>query len=104
MFARSGAHPVVSGGRFRCLVTLTQHNSSLAKSQTRAINLFLQHHRVAGSPCNSPQKEEVVGTTLKGVPVTKVLLKEPEFLQPAVCSPKLVIENEFQFFFSFTVN
>lgn len=39
-------------GVSRCLVTLTQHNFSFAKSQTRAINLFLQQNLIVGFPCN----------------------------------------------------
>lgn len=85
----------------RCLVTLTQHNFSLDKSQTRAINLFLQQNLVLGFPCNqSPQKEEVVATKLKGVGGIKALLKGAivscstcKISTTAVCSQKLVIKS-----------
>lgn len=56
-----------NSGVSRCLVTLTQHNFSLDKSQTRAINLFCNKAdgRLPLQP--NPQREEVLAIKLRGV-------------------------------------
>lgn len=66
-------------GVSRCLVTLTQQNFSLAKSQTRAINFFffLQQNLIVGFLCNrTSQKKEVVAKKLKVLRGMKALLKK----------------------------
>lgn len=65
-------------GVSRCLVTLTQQNFSLAKSQTRAINFFfLQQNLIVGFLCNrASQKKEIVAKKLKVLRGMKALLKK----------------------------
>lgn len=74
-----------NSGMSRCLVTLTQHNFSLAKSQTRAINSFLQQNLIVGFPCKEGlQKKEIVAKKLL------VMKKDQGCLEESNCVCKVL--------------